>query len=115
MATLRPMPPLKSSTVGKDALFISLQEKEKALEGVNLFLHPNGEYHDWEIESWPENLASEAVERHVIPPTRGGFVWPGSSEFPFNVKSLFPTLNLFSVSRIRFSSRCSLVSTKELC
>ncbi len=77
------------------AFHITSRKKRKLLEGVDLFLHPNGEYHDWEIESWPENLASEAVERHVIPPTRGGFVWPGSSEFPFNVKKFIPDIKPF--------------------
>ena len=74
------------------AFHITSRKKRKLLEGVDQFLNPDGEYHDWEIESWPENLASEAVERHVIPPTRGGFVWPGSSEFPFDVKKFIPDI-----------------------
>lgn len=77
------------------AFHIMSRKKRKLLEGVDQFLHPDGEYHDWEIESWPENLASEAVERHVIPPTRGGFVWPGSSEFPFDVKKFIPDIKPF--------------------
>ena len=77
------------------AFDITSRKKRKLLEGVDQFLNPDGEYHDWEIESWPENLASEAVERHVIPPTRGGFVWPGSSEFPFDVRKFIPDMKSF--------------------
>ena len=77
------------------AFDITSRKKRKLLEGVDQFLNPDGEYHDWEIESWPENLASEAVERHVIPPTRGGFVWPGSSEFPFDVRKFIPDIKSF--------------------
>ena len=65
------------------------------MERLNLFIDPLGEYHDWEMEWWPENLGAPIPDRHIIPPTRGGFVWPGSSEFPFDVKKLIPNIKTF--------------------
>ena len=67
----------------------------KVVERRNLFIHPLGEYHDWEMEWWPENLGAPMPDRHIIPPNRGGFVWPGSSEFPFDVKKLIPDIKTF--------------------
>ena len=67
----------------------------KVVERRNLFIHPSGEYHDWEIEWWPENLGTPVPDRSIIPPNRGGFVWPGSSEFPFDVKKLIPDIKKF--------------------
>ena len=93
--TAWPLPKKRAESLSNGSQTLASAVDGKVLERLNQFTHPDGEYHDWEIESWPENLMSEWVDRHIIPPTRGGFVWPGSSEFPFDVRQFLPDIKKF--------------------
>ena len=93
--TAWPLPTKKAESAPTSLKTFASTNEGKALERRNLFIHPFGEYHDWEMEWWPENLGAPLPDRHIIPPNRGGFVWPGSLEFPFDVKKLIPDIKTF--------------------
>ena len=93
--TAWPLPRKMAESFSNGSTTLASATDGKVAERLDQFIHPDGEYHDWEIESWPENLVGEWSDRHIIPPTRGGFVWPGSSEFPFDVKKFIPDIKKF--------------------
>lgn len=93
--TAWPLPTERAESASISSKTFASTDEGKALERLNLFIHPFGEYHDWEMEWWPENLGAPMPDRQIIPPNRGGFVWPGSSEFPFDLKKLIPNIKRF--------------------
>lgn len=93
--TAWPLPKKLAESISNGSNTLASAVDGKVVERLDQFIHPEGEYHDWEIESWPENLVGEWVDRHIIPPTRGGFIWPGSSEFPFDVRKFIPDIKKF--------------------
>lgn len=88
--TAWPLPKQMAEAHAADSTTLASAVNGKLVERFEIFSLPESEYDEWEIESWPENLAVDWMERRIIPPTRGGFVWPGSSEFPFDVRKFIP-------------------------
>ena len=82
----------KGKKASNDAGMFASAVDEKVLERVDQFTHPDGEYHDWEIDSLPENIVMEWMERGVLPPRRGGLIWPGSSPFPVDLRKFLPDI-----------------------
>ena len=62
-----------------------IDPKNKPLE--SFFKSPNGG--EWDYQTLPANAKKVNNLGNVLPPTRGGFIWPGQSYLKFQLKQLF--------------------------
>jgi hypothetical protein len=78
----------KDSKIPYTVLFESLQNPENSMLAER-FQELNNL--DWNFETLPPNLKKINPDQinDVVPPIRGGFIWPGHSYLKFNIKNLF--------------------------
>ena len=89
LSTEQLMEPKSQSTIPYQVAFELAQDPQNTslAYGLELFAEKMGdEDGEWEFDTWPPNLGRIGNIANVVPPTRGGFLWPGHAQLRLGQK-----------------------------